>query len=84
MQKGNLATIAVDAQTTTKKQKKQKFGGFSDEELRDCFTLKENCISDTKTKLGNKWFDYGKIFFIIPLKILHVNVYHMNRWIKWS
>ena len=66
MQKGNLATIAVDAQTTTSKnQKKRKFGGFSDEELRDCFTLKENCISDTKMKLGNKWYDYGKIFFII-------------------
>lgn len=58
MQKGNLATIAVDAQASS--GQKQRFGGFSEEELRDCFTLKKNCVSDTKLKLGNKWKDYER------------------------
>jgi len=55
-QKGNLAKIANDG--GSKKASKTN-ASFTKEELRDCFTLKEGCKCDTKTKLGNKWSDYN-------------------------
>jgi DNA repair and recombination RAD54-like protein len=36
---------------------------FTKEELRDCFTLKEDCECDTKRKLGKHWLEYGKSSF---------------------
>ena len=54
IQKGNLATRAVDGATP-------KSGGttsFTKEELKNCFSLKENCACDTKTKVGDKWPQY--------------------------
>ncbi|KAK1734982.1 SNF2/RAD54 helicase family protein [Skeletonema marinoi] len=55
-QKGNLAKIANDG--GSKKASKTN-ASFTKEELRDCFTLKEGCKCDTKTKLGSKWSDYN-------------------------
>lgn len=49
MQKGNLASQTVDS--------KRGSVGFSKEELKDCFTLK-NVPCDTKTKLGKSWPNY--------------------------
>jgi len=66
-QKGGLATLTVDAATnnsTDKRGKSKKTGVttnkamFSQEELRDCFTLKTDCVCDTKQKLGPRWPDY--------------------------
>jgi SNF2 family DNA or RNA helicase len=54
--KGNLASITVDGSSSMKKNS----SGFTKEELRDCFTLKEGCACDTKRKLGSKWPEYGK------------------------
>lgn len=51
-QKNNLDTIA------TNKSSKNKSHRFTDEELRDCFTLKEKCMCDTKDKIGKDWEDY--------------------------
>ena len=31
---------------------------FTKEELRDCFTLKTDCVCDTKQKVGKRWPDY--------------------------
>lgn len=53
-QKNNLDTIA------TNKSSKNKSHRFTDEELRDCFTLKEKCMCDTKDKIGKDWEDYGE------------------------
>jgi len=53
LQKGNLAKMANDGGS-----KKTKAASFSKEELRDCFTLKEDCKCDTQRKLGIKWSDY--------------------------
>lgn len=36
---------------------------FTKEELRDCFTLKEDCDCDTKRKVGKHWPEYGKPSF---------------------
>ncbi len=55
-QKGNLAKIANDGGS---KKGSSTNASFTKEELRDCFTLKEGCKCDTKTKLGNKWSDYN-------------------------
>eukprot|EP00986_Skeletonema_menzelii_P019761 scaffold29106_cov148-Skeletonema_menzelii.AAC.2 len=55
-QKGNLAKIANDGGS---KKGSGTNASFTKEELRDCFTLKEGCKCDTKTKLGNKWSDYN-------------------------
>jgi hypothetical protein len=38
---------------------------FTDEELKDCFTLKENCKCDTKNKIGSKWDAYDGIGSLI-------------------
>jgi hypothetical protein len=54
MQKGSLATLAHGAGSG-----KDRGSGFTKEEIRDCFTLKDGCDCDTKQKLGNKWNDYG-------------------------
>ena len=60
IQKGNLATLAVD--TGGKNSKKQVLDKFTKEELRDCFTLKDiDC--DTKVKLGDRWPSYGKFSY---------------------
>jgi superfamily II DNA or RNA helicase len=48
--KGNLANMTVDGSTTAES------GKFTNEELRDCFTLKENTRCETKKKM--KWPDY--------------------------
>ena len=54
IQKGNLATRAVDAPSS---------GGittnFTKEELQNCFSLKENCDCDTKAKVGDQWPAYS-------------------------
>ena len=52
MTKGSLAQLANDG------GKSKSNSNFSPEELRDCFTLKDDCKSDTKNKLGKKWSDY--------------------------
>ena len=52
--KGSLAQLANDGG----KSKFKSNSNFSPEELRDCFTLKEGCKSDTKNKLGKQWSDY--------------------------
>ncbi len=44
------------------KNRKSNNSGFTDDELKDCFTLKENCDCDTKRKMGNKWDDYGMFY----------------------
>jgi len=59
-QKTNLDTISK------KKSSKSKSHRFTDEELKDCFTLKERCACDTKNKVGKDWEDYGE--FISPQK----------------
>ena len=51
-QKNNLDTISSRQQGN--------FTSFTDEEIRDCFTLKEDIICDTKKKLGSKWEEYSK------------------------
>lgn len=48
--KGNLADMTVDGSITADS------GKFTNEELRDCFTLKENTRCETKKKM--KWPDY--------------------------
>ena len=55
-QKGNLAKIANDGGS---KKASSTNASFTNEELRDCFTLKEGCKCDTKKKLGNQWSDYN-------------------------
>lgn len=56
-QKGDLATLAVDCGRAN--GYKSGVGlSFSKEELADCFTLKENCLCDTKEKIGNHWPTY--------------------------
>lgn len=55
MQKGNLSKMANDGGS------KQISSSFSNEELRDCFTLKKDCKCDTKRKLGKKWNDYDGV-----------------------
>ena len=60
-QKGGLATLTVDAATSTSTNKRDTTSNkamFSKEELRDCFTLKTDCVCDTKQKLGPRWPDY--------------------------
>ena len=54
LQKGNLAKLANDG------GKKGSSGNasFSKEEIRDCFTLKQDCQCDTKRKLGKKWSNF--------------------------
>ena len=53
IQKGSLATLAMD--------KSQKSSNrLNADELRDCFTLKdERCTCDTRQKIGN-WPEYGE------------------------
>ena len=57
IQKGNLAKLANDGGSKKKGGSSTK-AGFSQEELRDCFTLKQNCQCDTKRKLGKQWKEY--------------------------
>lgn len=57
MQKSNLATITVDGSSSAESSSAR----FTKEELRDCFTLKEDCNCDTKRKVGKRWPEYGKI-----------------------
>ena len=56
IQKGSLATTTMDnAQNSNKKSE-----GLNPDEVRDCFSLKdERCTCDTRQKVGN-WPDYGK------------------------
>ena len=56
MQKGSLATMTIDRAQKSKKAG----GGLNANELRDCFTLKdERCSCDTRQKVAN-WHDYGE------------------------
>lgn len=61
-QKGGLATLTVDAGTTTmgehKKSTSENAAKFTKEELADCFTLKVGCSCDTKEKIGSGWPAY--------------------------
>jgi SNF2 family DNA or RNA helicase len=52
-QKGNLATVTVNG---SKSQRGK--GIFSAEEIADCFSLKQGCPCDSKSKLGLAWPDY--------------------------
>ena len=53
IQKGTLANMTVDSA--------QKIGQrLNAEELKECFTLKEICVCDTRNKVGKKWPDYSK------------------------
>jgi len=51
-QKTNLDTMG------SKNVARNQSNRFTDEELKDCFTLKENCKCDTKNKIGSKWDEY--------------------------
>lgn len=53
IQKGGLSSLTVDAGGTVYDAK------FSKEEIKDCFTLKENCQCDTKLKVGKRWSNYN-------------------------
>lgn len=55
LQKGSLTTITVDGPPSAATSSAK----FTKEELRDCFTLKEDCDCDTKRKVGKLWPDYG-------------------------
>ena len=55
IQKGNLATRAVDGKDSLSCGNTTS---FSKAELQDCFTLKRNIHCDTKTKVGTKWPEY--------------------------
>mmetsp|Transcript_4584 Transcript_4584/g.8432 ORF Transcript_4584/g.8432 Transcript_4584/m.8432 type:complete len:191 (-) Transcript_4584:310-882(-) len=55
IQKGNLATITVDGSSSADSSSAR----FTKEELRDCFTLKEDCDCDTKRKVGKRWPEYA-------------------------
>lgn len=55
-QKGNLANLADYG--GSKGKSKSNSASFTQEELRECFTLKEGVKCDTKRKLGKKWGDY--------------------------
>lgn len=52
-QKGSLATVTVDGSVTSES------GKFTNEELRDCFTLKEDTCCDTKSKMKSLWPEYN-------------------------
>ncbi len=56
IQKGSLASTAMDGA-----QKSKRTGqGLNADEIRDCFSLKdETCACDTSQKVGN-WPNYGK------------------------
>lgn len=60
IQNPNLDTISSKQQGS--------YSSFTDEEVRDCFTLKENCICDTKRKLGPKWEDYSQYSMVLTSK----------------
>ena len=51
--KGGLAT-AIDTPSSIKSL-------FSDEELKDCFTLKNESICDTKDKIGANWDEFDLV-----------------------
>lgn len=53
--KGGLSSLTVDSRSTTHNAK------FSKDEIKDCFTLKENCRCDTKSKVGSRWPDYNGV-----------------------
>lgn len=53
--KGGLSSLTVDSGSTAHDAK------FSKEEIKDCFTLKENCRCDTKSKVGSRWPDYSGV-----------------------
>jgi DNA repair and recombination protein RAD54 and RAD54-like protein len=63
IQKGGLVSMTVDADNQydgcKSKSAQSTQSKFSAEEIRDCFTLKEGCDSDTKRKVGSKWHDYN-------------------------
>ncbi len=67
IQKNNLASFSEDAKVLPKRNVKNKSTRFTPEELKDCFTLKENCICDTKNKLGAEWMTYGNFSSILSL-----------------
>jgi len=61
-QKNNLASFSKDAKKgSSKSMTKDKSTRFTPEELRDCFTLKEECICDTKDKIGKMWKHYNGV-----------------------
>ena len=55
-QKSNLA-LAI-SKSKSKRSSKDASARFTDDELRDCFTLK-HCACDTKNKIGTNWGKYG-------------------------
>jgi len=58
MQKGNLASLAVDSRAASPSKTRS---GFTKEEIRDCFTLKIGGKCDTKRKLGERWENYDGV-----------------------
>jgi hypothetical protein len=70
IQKGNLATITVNGSSTTDSSSAR----FTKEELKDCFTLKEDCDCDTKRKIGKRWPEYGKSPFYTSPPFHHCTV----------
>ncbi|KAG7361602.1 SNF2-related protein [Nitzschia inconspicua] len=54
MKKGALVALTVDSESSSKRKKSSR---LNEDELRDCFTLKESCSCDTRSKVGN-WPDY--------------------------
>ena len=55
----------------------QKIGQrLNAEELKECFTLKETCICDTRNKVGKKWPDYSKLYNVLTIFAKK----NQNRW----
>ncbi|KAL3912282.1 MAG: hypothetical protein SGILL_006944 [Bacillariaceae sp.] len=63
MKKGGLSALTVD---NCESSKGKVSNSLSAEELRDCFTLKESCICDTKNKVGD-WPDYSGVNSLVSL-----------------
>ncbi len=64
IQKGSLATMTMDRAQKGRKASE----GLNADEIRDCFTLKnEKCTCDTRAKVGN-WPDYGKFSSVRTLE----------------
>merc|ERR1712147_64533 len=59
LKKSNIALLTVDQRKGSENRKMNSFDGkFTREELKDIFTLKENCVCDTRVKIGKKWENY--------------------------
>lgn len=75
-QKNNLASFS-DGKASSKINSK-KSTRFTPEELRDCFTLKENCACDTKRKIGGLWKEYSKSLFQFMSSVSHSIAHFMT------